>query len=199
MKVLIVGASGIIGRAVSSELGQRHEVITAGRNSGDVRLDITDSDSIRAAFAEAGPVDAVVSTSGTVKFAPFAELDSAGYEIGLRDKLMGQVNLVLVGRDSISDGGSFTLTTGALDRDPIIAGSSASMVNGAINAFVMAAAIEMPRGQRINAVSPGVIEEAMEAYAPFFRGFEPVPAARAALAYSKSVEGARTGIVFRVD
>jgi len=199
MKVLIVGASGIIGRAVSSELGQRHEVITAGRNSGDVRLDITDSDSIRAAFAEAGPVDAVVSTSGTVKFAPFAELDSAGYEIGLRDKLMGQVNLVLIGRDSISDGGSFTLTTGTLDRDPIVAGSSASMVNGAINAFVMAAAIEMPRGQRINAASPGVIEEAMEAYAPFFRGFEPVPAARAALAYSKSVEGARTGIVFRVD
>jgi NAD(P)-dependent dehydrogenase (short-subunit alcohol dehydrogenase family) len=199
MRVLIVGASGIIGRAVSSELGQRHEIITAGRNSGDVRLDITDSHSIRAAFAEAGPLDAVVSTSGTVKFAPFAELDSAGYEIGLRDKLMGQVNLVLIGRESISDGGSFTLTTGALDRDPIVAGSSASMVNGAINAFVMAAAIEMPRGQRINAVSPGVIEEAMEAYAPFFGGFEPVPAARAARAYSKSVEGARTGIVFRVD
>ena len=199
MKVLIVGASGIIGRAVSSELGQRHEVITAGRNSGDVRLDITDSDSIRAVCAEAGPVDAVVSTSGTVKFAPFAELDSAGYEIGLRDKLMGQANLVLIGRDSISDGGSFTLTTGTLDRDPIVAGSSASMVNGAINAFVMAAAIEMPRGQRINAVSPGVIEEAMEVYAPYFRGFQPVPAARAALAYSKSVEGARTGMVFRVE
>lgn len=199
MRVLIAGASGTIGRAVKEELEQRHEVITAGRTSGDVRLDITDTDSIRAAFAEAGPLDAVVSTTGTVRFAPFAELDSAGYEIGLRDKLMGQVNLVLIGRDSILDGGSFTLTTGALDRDPIIAGSSASMVNGAINAFVMAAAIEMPRGQRINAVSPGVIEEAMEAYAPYFRGFEPVPAARAALAYSKSVEGARTGMVFRVD
>lgn len=199
MRVLIAGASGTIGRAVKEELERRHEVITAGRTSGDVRLDITDTDSIRAAFAEAGPLDAVVSTTGTVRFAPFAELDSAGYEIGLRDKLMGQVNLVLIGRDSISDGGSFTLTTGALDRDPIIAGSSASMVNGAVNAFVMAAAIEMPRGLRINAVSPGVIEEAMEAYAPYFRGFEPVPAARAALAYSKSVEGARTGIVFRVD
>ena len=199
MRVLIVGASGIIGRAVKEELEQRHEVITAGRTSGDVRLDITDTDSIRVAFAEAGPLDAVVSTTGTVKFAPFAELDSAGYEIGLRDKLMGQVNLVLVGRDSISDGGSFTLTTGTLDRDPIVAGSSASMVNGAINAFVMAAAIEMPRGQRINAVSPGVIEEAMEVYAPYFRGFQPVPAARAALAYSKSVEGARTGIVFQVE
>jgi NAD(P)-dependent dehydrogenase (short-subunit alcohol dehydrogenase family) len=106
---------------------------------------------------------------------------------------------VLIGRDSISDGGSFTLTTGVLDREPIVAGSSASMVNGAINAFVGAAAIEMPRGQRINAVSPGVIQEAMEAYAPYFRGFESVPAARAALAYSRSVEGARTGVVFRVE
>jgi NAD(P)-dependent dehydrogenase (short-subunit alcohol dehydrogenase family) len=199
MRVLIAGASGTIGRAVKEELEQRHEVITAGRTSGDVRLDITDSASIRAAFAEVGPVDAVVSTTGTVKFAPFNEMEAADYEIGLRDKLMGQVNLVLIGRDSISDGGSFTLTTGALDRDPILAGSSASMVNGAVNAFVMAAAIEMPRGQRINAVSPGVIEEAMEVYAPYFRGFEPVPAVRAALAYSKSVEGARTGVVFRVE
>jgi NAD(P)-dependent dehydrogenase (short-subunit alcohol dehydrogenase family) len=199
MRVLIAGASGTIGRAVKEELEQRHEVITAGRTSGDVRLDITDSASIRAAFAEVGPVDAVVSTTGTVKFAPFNEMEAADYEIGLRDKLMGQVNLVLIGRDSISDGGSFTLTTGALDRDPIVGGSSASMVNGAVNAFVMAAAIEMPRGQRINAVSPGVIEEAMEVYAPYFRGFQPVPAARAALAYSKSVEGARTGVVFRVE
>lgn len=199
MRVLIVGASGTIGRAVTTELGQRHDVVTAGRNSGDLQLDITDSDSIRAAFAAAGPLDAVVSTTGTVRFAPFSELDAAGYEIGLRDKLMGQVNLVLIGRDSISDGGSFTLTTGVLDREPIVAGSSASMVNGAINAFVGAAAIEMPRGQRINAVSPGVIQEAMEAYAPYFRGFESVPAARAALAYSKSVEGARTGVVFRVE
>jgi len=199
MRVLIVGASGTIGRAVTAELGQRHDVVTAGRNSGDIQLDITDSESIRAAYADAGPLDAVVSTAGTVKFAPFAQLDSEGYEIGLRDKLMGQVNLVLIGRDSISDGGSFTLTTGVLDREPIVAGSSASMVNGAVNAFVGAAAIEMPRGQRINAVSPGVIQEAMEAYAPYFRGFESVPAARAALAYSRSVEGARTGIVFRVE
>jgi NAD(P)-dependent dehydrogenase (short-subunit alcohol dehydrogenase family) len=120
------------------------------------------------------------------------------YDIGLKDKLMGQVNLVLIGRNYVSEGGSFTLTTGVLDHDPIRQGSSASMVNGAVNAFVIAAAIEMPRGQRINAVSPGVITEAMEGYAPFFRGFKPVPAARAALAYAKSVEGAQTGQVYRV-
>ena len=199
MRILIVGASGTIGRAVVSELGQRHEVIAAGRASGNVHLDITDSRSISSAFEEVGQLDAVVSTAGSVKFAPFEEMHEADYAIGLADKLMGQVNLVLIGRQYVVDGGSFTLTTGVLDRDPIRQGTSASMVNGAINAFVRAAAIEMQCGQRINVVSPGVIEEAMEAYGAFFRGFEPVPAARAALAYAKSVEGAQTGQVYLVD
>lgn len=198
MRVLVVGASGTIGRAVVAELRERHEIVAAGRESGDVRVDITDKASIRAAFEAAGPLDAAVSAAGKVKFAPFAEMEDADYQIGLADKLMGQVNLVLIGREFIADGGSFTLTTGVLDSDPIRMGSSASMVNGAVNAFVVAAAIEMPRNLRINAVSPGVITEAMPDYAPFFRGFEPVPAARAALAYAKSVEGAQTGQVYRV-
>ena len=199
MRILIVGASGTIGRAVASELGQRHEVIAGGRTSGDLQLDITDSGSIRAAYEEVGSLDAVVSAAGHVKFAPFEDMQEADYAVGLEDKLMGQVNLVLIGRQYVSEGGSFTLTTGVLDHDPIVQGTSASMVNGAINAFVRAAAIEMPRGQRINVVSPSVIEEAMEAYGAFFRGFEPVPAARAALAYARSVEGAQTGQVYRVE
>ena len=198
MRLLVVGASGTIGRAIVAELEPRHEIITAGRSSGDLTADITDPASIRTMFEKAGPVDAVVSAAGHVKFAPLEDMGAEDYEIGLKDKLMGQVNLVLIGRDYLSDGGSFTLTTGVLDTDPIVQGTSASMVNGAINAFVMAAAIEMPRGLRINVVSPGVIEEAMEAYAPFFRGFEPVPAARAALGYARSVEGAQTGQVYRV-
>jgi NAD(P)-dependent dehydrogenase (short-subunit alcohol dehydrogenase family) len=198
MRVLIIGATGTIGEAVVGELGPRHDILTAGRNSGDLRVDITSLDSIKALFEHAGRVDAVVSATGKVKFAPLEAMTAADYEIGLKDKLMGQVNLVLVGRAFVSEGGSFTLTSGVLDQDPIRQGSSASMVNGAVNAFVMAAAIELGRGQRINAVSPTVIEEAMEGYAAFFRGFQPVPAARAALAYAKSVEGAQTGQVYRV-
>jgi len=181
-----------------AELEDRHDVVSAGRTSGAVRLDITVRESIRSTFEKIGSIDAVVSAAGSVKFAPLAEMDHDDYALGLEDKLMGQVDLVLIGRDYVSEGGSFTLTSGVLDSDPIVAGSSASMVNGALNSFVRAAAIEMPRGQRINVVSPGVIQEAMDAYAPFFRGFEPVPAARAALAYAKSVEGAQTGQVYRV-
>jgi len=198
MKILVVGASGTIGRAVVAELAERHDVVAAGRTSGDVSLDMTDEASIRAAYQQVGTVDAVVSAAGHVKFAPFADMQAADYDIGIKDKLMGQVNLVLIGREFVADGGSFTLTTGVLDSDPIRMGSSASMVNGAVNGFVIAAAIEMPRGQRINVVSPGVITEALPDFAPFFRGFEPVPAARAALAYAKSVEGAQTGQVYRV-
>lgn len=198
MRILIVGATGTIGKAVAVELGQRHEIIEASRSSSGIRMDITDPLSITKGFKSLGSVDAVVSTTGKVKFAPFETMRNDDYEIGLRNKLMGQVNLVLIGREYIADGGSFTLTTGILDRDPIRQGTSASMVNGAINAFVMSAAIEMPRNTRINAVSPGVIEEAMDAYGPYFRGFEPVSAARAALAYSKSVEGSQTGQVYRI-
>lgn len=199
MNILIVGASGTIGKAVVKELGDRHEIVTAGRSSGDLKIDITDLTSIESAYKQVGKIDAVVCTAGKVKFAPFEEMDEAGYSVGLKDKLMGQVNLVLIGRKYVNDNGSFTLTTGVLDRDPIVEGSSASMVNGAVNAFVLSSAIEMKRGLRINSVSPGVIEEAMDAYGAYFRGFKPVPAATAALAYSKSVEGKLTGQVFEVD
>lgn len=198
MRILLVGASGTIGGAVATELRARHEVIAAGRASGDVRVDLADEASIRACYASIGRLDAVVCTAGSVRFKPLAEMTSADYDVGLRDKLMGQVNLVLHGREHLADGGSFTLTGGVLDQDPIASGSSASMVNGALNAFAQAAAIELGRGLRINVVSPTVLAESMDDYAPFFRGFEPVPAARVALAYAKSVEGRRTGHVFRV-
>jgi NAD(P)-dependent dehydrogenase (short-subunit alcohol dehydrogenase family) len=77
-------------------------------------------------------------------------------------------------------------------------GSSASLVNGALESFVKAAAIELPRGIRINAISPNVFVESMEGYGPFFRGFKPVPVADAALAYSKSIEGGQTGQVYKI-
>lgn len=199
MRILLVGASGTIGRAVAAELGARHELVTAGRSSGCVRLDITDPASIRKAYGEAGTLDAVVCAAGSVTFKPLADITASDYEFGLRDKLMGQVNLVLIGREFVSDGASFTLTGGVLDHDPIVQGSSASMVNGALNGFAMAAAIEFDRGMRINVISPGVLTESLDAYAPYFRGCESVSAARTALAYSKSVEGKRTGQVFRVS
>jgi NAD(P)-dependent dehydrogenase (short-subunit alcohol dehydrogenase family) len=196
-RVLLVGASGTLGRAVHAELVQRHDVLAASR-SGKLKVDITDSASIRRLFKKTGKVDAIVCAAGKVHFGALAEMTGELYAIGLRDKLMGQVNLALIGRDYLNDGGSITLITGILAEQPIRLGSSASMVNGAIEAFVRAASVELPRGLRINAVSPNVFAESMPGYAPYFRGFEPIPVARAALAFSRSVEGAQTGQVYKV-
>ena len=197
MKILVIGASGTLGKAVVKELAA-HEIVTASRTAGDIQVDIQDPASIRAMFASAGKLDAIVCTAGKVSFTPLAEMTADKMAFGLRDKLMGQVNLVLEGTASLNDGGSFTLISGVLAHDPIRLGTSASMVNGALESFVKAAAIELPRGIRINAVSPTVFEESMAHYAPFFPGFKPVPVADAALAFRKSVEGLQTGRIYVV-
>src|ERR1700754_4644629 len=198
MKVLIVGANGTLGKAVAAELGTRHEGVRVSRYSGEVRVDLRDTARVEAMFREVGPIAAVISAAGKVPFAPLAELTEAKYLEGLQDKLLGQIRLVHAGTPHLRDGGSFTLIPGILTEQPILSGAVASTVNGAVEAFVRAAAIELPRGIRINVVSPTVLTEAMGAYAPFFRGFEPVSAARAAMAFSRSVEGRQTGQVYKV-
>ncbi|WP_409278430.1 short chain dehydrogenase [Pseudomonas defluvii] len=198
MKILLIGASGTIGSAVAKELEQRHDVLRIGRTRGDYQVDISSSASIRSLFEQTGRFDALVCAAGNVTFAALEDMTEEHFALGLNDKLMGQVNLLLIGREFINDGGSFTFTTGITSHDPIRTGSSASLVNGAIDAFVKAAAIELPRGLRVNSVSPNVLVEAMPAYAPYFRGFKPVPAADVALAYAKSVEGLQTGQTYHV-
>ncbi|MBD9503694.1 short chain dehydrogenase [Pseudomonas sp. PDM17] len=198
MKIILIGASGTLGQAVANELGQRHEIIRVGRSSGDYRVDITDSASIRTLFEQVGGFDALISAAGKVHFGALAEMGEAEMAVGLKDKLMGQVNLVLIGSQYANDDASFTLTTGILSEQPIVLGSSASLVNGAVEGFVRSAALELPRGQRINAVSPNVLVESMEGYGPFFRGFKPVPAADAALGFARSVEGKQSGQVYKI-
>lgn len=198
MRILIVGASGTVGKAAAAELGRRHEIIRAGRSSGDLTVDVMSEESVKAMYARLGKVDAVVTTVGHVHFGPVAMMTPAQFRKGLDDKLMGQVNIVLLGLDNVNDNGSFTLTSGILDRDPVRAGANAAAVNGAIGAFVKGAAIEMPRGLRVNAVSPGLLEDSAAKYDGFFPGHETVSAARVGLAYAKSVDGALTGQVFCV-
>lgn len=198
MRILLVGATGTVGKAVLANLSARHQVLEASRTGSQYKLDITSPKSIRALYDEIGTVDAVVSATGAVKFSPLEAMSDSDYRMGLDNKLMGQVNLVRLGIPHLTSGGSFTLTSGILGEQPIQAGTSAAMVNGAIDAFVRAAAIELPRGIRINAVNATVLEEALDAYGEFFAGFEPAPGRRVALAYQRSVEGHQTGQVYRV-
>jgi len=199
MRVLIIGAAGALGQAAVNALKGRHEIITAGRSSGDVKVDLLDRQSIMRMYKGAGKLDAVIACTGHAHFGPLATMTDEQFMHGLTDKLMGQVNVVLIGQSQINDKGSFTLTSGVLDRDPIRKGANASAVNGALNAFAMSAAIELERQIRINVVSPTVLEVSAKKYDGFFPGHVPVSSERVGHAYVKSVEGAITGQVIKLD
>jgi len=199
MKIIIIGASGDVGQVVCDELSARHDIIKVSRSSGDIHADIADRDSLVAMYDKVGTVDAVVSAAGTVHFGRLPDFTEDQMMLGLSNKVMGQINVVLTGLGHVADGGSFTLTSGILDRDPIIMGVGPAVANGALGGFVTSAALDMPRGQRINVVSPGLLEVSEEAYRDIFHGHEAVSSKRVALAYAKSVEGAITGKVIAVD
>jgi len=198
MKILIIGGNGTIGKKVSAHLAIRHETVIAGRTSGDVKVDISDSQSINAMFKSLGKIDAIICIAGEAKWAAFDSMTEEDYYIGLRSKLMGQVNLVRIGQDFLNIGGSFTLTTGVLADYPVLMTTSAAMVNGGIHSFVRAASLELKNGFRINVVSAGLVEDSAEKYASYFPGQNPVAMNKVIDAYVRSVEGNESGEIIRV-
>jgi NAD(P)-dependent dehydrogenase (short-subunit alcohol dehydrogenase family) len=198
MKVLIIGAAGTIGRKVSQALTGRHEVITAGRNSGDIQVDITRSDSIGSLFREVKEIDACAVVAGSGTLDNFQTLTEEHLQPSLQGKLMGQVNVVLIGQHYLNNGGSFTLTSGILADEPAKDCAAGALVSGALNSFVLAAAAELKREIRINAVSPGVVEDSFETLQPLFPGFNPVPMYKVVNAYLRSIEGIINGQIIRV-
>ncbi|WP_242389146.1 short chain dehydrogenase [Kosakonia cowanii] len=198
MKIIVIGATGTLGRAVVTELGQDNEVISVGLTHSDLQVDLTRDESVEALFAQTGRADAIMATTGSLFFGPLTAMRAEDFAFGLNDKLLGQVRLSLIGQHYLNDGGSITLTSGIIGSEPIAQGVNATAVNAALEGFVRAAACELPRGLRINVVSPTVLSESVEKYGAFFPGFESVPAARAALAYRRSVYGVQTGRTFTV-
>lgn len=198
MRILLVGGTGTIGKAVDAALTARgHDVGVVTRSSRPAIDTSTDAgiDQILGYIAEAGPVDAVVSTFGSTPFAPFADLDADSFRDAFEGKTLPQIRLALRAAEYLADGGSITLSTGITARTPVATGAASSVASGAVEAFVMAAATGLPRGIRINAVSPGVLLESPGNHAAF-PGFEPVPAERVALSYVRGVENVETGQVF---
>lgn len=187
-----------MGSKIADELSLRHEVIRAGSKSGDVTVDITSSESIKALFEKIGSFDAVVSAAGSGYFGPFDSMTEEDFYKGIRSKMMGQINLVMLGKERINDGGSFTLTSGILHSDPVRGGVGLSILNGALNSFAKSAAYELTRRVRLNVVSPGLVEESEEELGSFFPGHVPVSMKRMVSGYVKSVEGIITGQVIEI-
>ncbi|RWE19824.1 MAG: short chain dehydrogenase [Mesorhizobium sp.] len=198
MRIVLVGSTGIVGSAVAAELGKRHDIVAVGRTSGSFHVDIAEPNSVDRLFDKIGAFDALICTAGAVHYAPLNQFTSEQFEIGLRSKLMGQVNLTVRGLEYIRDNGSFTLTSGLTNEDPIRQGSSSALVNGALEGFVRSAAIELGRGLRINLVSPTLVQESVHLYGDYFPGTVSMPVSEVALGYAKSVEGGQTGRVYRM-
>lgn len=198
MKILIIGGNGTIGKTVAAHFKENNEVVIAGRNSGDVTVDIADSHSIKEMFEKIGKLDAIICVAGEAKWADFKDLTEEDYYIGLKSKLMGQVNLVRIGKDYLNSNGSITLSTGILADDPVVQTASAAMVNGGIHSFVQAAALELENGIRLNVVSSGMVEDAYEKYRDYFPGHNPIPMKKVINGYVRSVNGKGNGEIIRI-
>lgn len=196
MKIIIVGASGTMGKHLAGAFEKDHEVVRVGKESGDILADITSTESIENLFRQTGSFDALISTAGPTYVGPWKNMTDKEFRKGIEGKLMGQVNLVLIGQHHINPKGSFTLITGALTHEPVLNFANASAANGAIEAFVRAAAIELENGVRINAVSPTVIENSPQ-YFSYFHGDIPVTMQQLEYGFRKSVFGANTGQVIK--
>ncbi len=196
MKIIIVGASGTMGTYLSKVFEKEHEIVRADRNSLDVRVDITAPESIENMYRTVGAFDALICTAGPTYVGPWKKLTDKEFRKGVEGKMMGQINLVLIGQHYINPKGSFTLISGALTHEPQLNFANASAANGAVEGFVRAAAIELEKGIRINAVSPTVIENSPQ-YFPFFPGDIPVTMHQLEHGFRKAVFGANTGQVIK--
>ena len=197
MKIIIVGATGTMGKHIVSVLEKEHDLIKVSSDvGGDIQADITSTESIENMFKQVGAFDALISTAGPTYVGPWKNLNDTEFRKGVEGKMMGQINLVLIGQNYINPKGSFTLITGALTDEPQINFANASAANGAVEGFVRAAAIELQNGIRINAVSPTVIENSPQ-YFPYFPGEIPTTMRQLEFMFRKSVFGANTGHIIK--
>lgn len=192
MRVLLVGASGLLGKEIAGLLAE-HEVISASRKGADIAVDLSDKSSIEAMYSAAGKVDAVVCVAGTAKFAPLESLADGDFAFSLANKLMGQVNLVRCAVGKVTEGGSVTLTSGILAQSPMVGSAAVSIVNAGVEAFVRSAGLELKDRLRVNVVSPGWVAETLQSMGK--NPADGVPAAQVARAYKRALDGGMTGEV----
>ena len=196
-RIIIVGASGTMGQFLADLLEkENHEIIRISRTSANIQVDTASTQSIQQMYEQVGTFDALISTAGSTFVGPWEKLNDQTFRTGVEGKMMGQINLVLIGQHYINPKGSFTLISGALTHEPQLNFANASAANGAVEGFVRAAAIELGNGIRINAVSPTVIEDSPQ-YFPYFPGEIPTTMRQLEFGFKKSLFGTVTGQIIK--
>jgi|ERR1700687_482369 len=197
MRVIVVGA-GTIGSAVRNALMEKkHEVLSVSRKTGDYQADMSDADSLKTLFSKIGHFDGVACAAGDVFPAPLEMTTDEQWANSINAKGMGQINLVRGALPYIADKGSFTLISGVLTDEYTAGGVIGTVINHMVEGFVKAAAVELPRGIRINCISPTVLKESI-AYHPFFPGFIPVEAWEVGEAYLRAISNPMTGRILKL-
>jgi NAD(P)-dependent dehydrogenase (short-subunit alcohol dehydrogenase family) len=197
MRIVLVGGSGTIGRRLAPELAQRHEIVVAARNSGDVRIDITSAESIEAMYQQVPGIDAVVGIAASGALDEFATLTEEQLLDNMRGKFFGQANLVLIGQRYVNPDGSFTLTSGVFADQPAKGVTGGGVVSGALHSFVLSAALELQRRYRVNVVSPTIVGDSVDEYAALFPGLSSVSMDTLVGHYVDCIEGDMTGRIIR--
>lgn len=197
MRIVVVGGSGTIGRRLAPELAQRHEIFVAGRNSGDVRVDITSAESIEAMYRQVPEIAAVVGIAASGALDDFASLTEQELLDNMRGKFFGQANLVLIGQRYVNPGGSFTLTSGVFADQPAKGVTGGGVVSGALHSFVLSAALELHGRYRVNVISPTIVGDSVDEYTALFPGLASVPMDTLVGHYVDCIEGDATGQIIR--
>ncbi|MHA4810905.1 short chain dehydrogenase [Flavitalea flava] len=198
MKILIIGGGGTLGKKIVQSLDPKHEILIAGRTSGDVQVDITSEHSIRQLYEKVTGLDACVCVAASGAMDNFLTLTEKDLLENMKGKLFGQINLVLIGQQYLNAGGSFTLTSGVFGDYPAHGVTGGGMISGALHSFALSAALELKDSLRVNVVSPGMAEDSAGDYQHLFPDLKPVTMARLVEAYKNSIEGLNSGEIFRV-
>lgn len=198
MKILIIGANGTIGKKLTPQLATQHEIITAGRNSGEVRVDISSEESIKEMFKQVKNVDACICIAASGPLDNFSTLTEKQLLEDFKGKLFGQMNLVLIGQNYLNNNGCFTLTSGIFADIPYKGVTGGAIISGGLHSFVLSASIELPKGLRINVVSPSMVEDSVADFGHLFPELKAVSMNQLVDAYEKTINENITGQILRV-
>ncbi|TKK71714.1 short chain dehydrogenase [Ilyomonas limi] len=191
MKIVVIGATGTIGKAVAQLLKDKgHEVIEASRSTQPA-IDIADSASIDAFYKQVGEVDAIVSAAGDAVGGPIDKLTDEQVQFSINSKLQGQINVVRKGLPYLRPNGVFVITGGFLAYKPAPQTSMYAVANSGLEGFAKAVALDLTAGRRIVIVHPPWVAETAAAL-----GMDASPwpnAATTAEAYLAAIEGSANG------